>query len=115
MKTFFVILTLTATVCFFSFKLRQKKEYVILYENSLNSFRQEQTRLLNLIKTTDLSNPAGKEKIRSQIKSSRGKLKAIDFWLRYFEPIAYRKLNGPLPVEWETEVFEKFEAPYQRK
>src|SRR5690606_21123046 len=33
---------------------------------------------------------------------------------RYFEPVAYRKLNGPLPVEWETEVFEKFEPPYKR-
>ena len=37
---------------------------------------------------------------------SRARLKAIDFWLRYFEPIAYRKINGPLPVEWENEVFE---------
>lgn len=38
----------------------------------------------------------------------------MDFWLRYLEPVAYRKLNAPLPVEWETEVFEKFEAPYRR-
>ena len=26
----------------------------------------------------------------------------------------YKKINGPLPVEWETEVFEKFEKPYKR-
>lgn len=42
-------------------------------------------------------------------------LKAADFWLRYLEPIAYKQLNGPLPVEWETEVFEKFEKPYKRE
>jgi cytochrome c peroxidase len=43
------------------------------------------------------------------------KLKNVDFWLRYFEPNAYRKMNGPLPVEWEKEVFEKFEPPYRRE
>lgn len=26
-----------------------------------------------------------------------------------------KKVNGPLPVEWETEVFEKFESPYKRE
>ncbi len=31
------------------------------------------------------------------------------------EPIVYKKINGPLPVEWETEVFEKFEKPYKRE
>ncbi len=24
-------------------------------------------------------------------------------------------MNGPLPVEWENEVFEKFEPPYRRE
>jgi len=41
------------------------------------------------------------------IELARLKLKGIDFWLRYLDPIAYKKINGPLPVEWETEVFEK--------
>ena len=35
--------------------------------------------------------------------------------MRYFEPNAYRRINGPLPVEWENEVFEKFEPPYRRE
>ncbi len=39
----------------------------------------------------------------------------MDFWFRYLEPTAYKKINGPLPVEWETEVFEKFEKPYKRE
>jgi cytochrome c peroxidase len=42
-------------------------------------------------------------------------MKAIDFWLRYIEPTLYKKINGPLPVEWETEVFEKYEKPYRRE
>ena len=49
-----------------------------------------------------------------KIRENRLKLKEIDFWLRYLEPVAYKKINGPLPVEWETEVFEKWEAPYKR-
>jgi cytochrome c peroxidase len=39
----------------------------------------------------------------------------MDLWFRYLEPVAYKKINGPLPVEWETEVFEKFEKPYKRE
>ncbi len=46
--------------------------------------------------------------------SARMKLKAIDPMLRYLDPVAYKLVNGPLPVEWETEVFEKWEPPYQR-
>ena len=42
-------------------------------------------------------------------------MKSLDFWFRYLEPEAYRKINGPLPVEWENEVFEKFEPPYRRE
>jgi len=56
-----------------------------------------------------------KEKLLTAIGNCRSKLKACDLWLRYAEPNAYKKLNGPLPVEWETEVFEKYEAPYKRE
>lgn len=115
MKTFFVILALITTVCCFSFSLRQKKEYKNLYSISLDDLKKEQLQLLQVIKNANLSQPADIEKIKEQIRSSRSSLKAADFWLRYFDPISYRKLNGPLPVEWETEVFEKFEAPYKRK
>jgi cytochrome c peroxidase len=115
MKTFFVILVLTATAFCLSFTFRQKKEYKNLYSTSLGEFKQQQTHLLATIQEANLSHEADREKIKSQIKSSRHRLKAIDFWLRYFEPIAYRKINGPLPVEWENEVFEKFEPPYRRQ
>ncbi|MBK7810712.1 MAG: cytochrome C peroxidase [Saprospiraceae bacterium] len=51
---------------------------------------------------------------KHQLHKTRLSLKKIDFWLRYLEPIAYKLINGPLPLEWETEVFEKFEPPYPR-
>jgi cytochrome c peroxidase len=82
---------------------------------SLQEFKKEQTRLRDIIKTADLSNDNDRATIKKQIAKNRVTLKAIDFWLRYFEPIAYRRINGPLPVEWETEVFEKFEPPYRRE
>ncbi|MFN8281374.1 MAG: cytochrome c peroxidase [Saprospiraceae bacterium] len=50
----------------------------------------------------------------AELNDCRQLVKSADFWLRYFEPLAYKKINGPLPVEWETEVFEKFERPYRR-
>ncbi len=52
--------------------------------------------------------------IVARLEETRRGLKGVDFWLRYLEPISYKKINGPLPVEWETEVFEKFEKPYKR-
>src|SRR5690606_13211298 len=76
---------------------------------------QEQNRLYNLIKSADLGNEDDLSKIRQQIVNNRALLKRMDFWWRYLEPIMYRKINGPLPVEWETEVFEKFEPPYRRQ
>lgn len=92
-----------------------KKDYHNLYAARLSSFKKDQQSLLQLIQSSDLQQQADRDKIRKQIWTNRQQLKTLDFWLRYFEPIAYRKLNGPLPVEWETEVFEKFEPPYKRK
>lgn len=92
-----------------------KKDYHNLYAARLSSFKKDQQSLLQLIQSSNLQQQADRDKIRKQIWTNRQQLKTLDFWLRYFEPIAYRKLNGPLPVEWETEVFEKFEPPYKRK
>src|SRR4051812_27787017 len=56
-----------------------------------------------------------KKAIQLQIEKCREKLKAADIWLRYLNPVPYKQINGPLPVEWETEVFEKLEKPYKRE
>lgn len=115
MKIFSVIAAIFLTAFCFSFSLQQKKEYNNLYSSSISEFNEQLTLLSTIIKTTDLTNEQGRNKIREAIKNSRLKMKGIDFWFRYFEPNVYRKINGPLPVEWENEVFEKFEPPYKRE
>jgi cytochrome c peroxidase len=115
MKFILVILILSATVFCLSFNLRQKKEYKSLYATAVDEFKQQQYQLRKVVTQSDVNSETGRGQIKEQIRVSRVKLKAIDFWLRYFEPIAYKKINGPLPVEWETEVFEKYEPPYRRQ
>jgi cytochrome c peroxidase len=115
MKVFLVILILSAAVFCLSFNLRQKKEYKNLYFSSIAELKQDQNQLRTIIRQANLADANDLKKIKAQIRNNRIKLKAIDFWLRYLEPIAYKKINGPLPVEWETETFEKYEPPYRRQ
>jgi cytochrome c peroxidase len=98
----------------FSFK-RNKNEnnYAAQYNSTYNEFFETQLKLIRSIE--DNKGTLNKEEIKKNIGITRRSLKAVDFWFRYFEPIAYKKINGPLPVEWETEVFEKFEKPYRRE
>jgi len=91
------------------------KFYTKLYTNNINALNQELNQLQTIIGQSNLTNNEQKKNIADAINSTRFKMKACDFWLRYLEPVAYKKINGPLPVEWETEVFEKFEAPYKRE
>jgi cytochrome c peroxidase len=114
MKKLSVISAFLIAALGFSFGLQQKEEYRDLYSASINDFSHQLTFLQNEIATADLSSAAARESIKIRIHDCRLKMKALDFWLRYFEPIAYLKVNGPLPVEWENEVFEKYEAPYRR-
>lgn len=115
MKFFLVILVLSATIACLSFRLRRENLYERLYNVRISQFKEQQTRLKISIQQTDFADRSEIDALKDQIHNSRNKLKALDFWLRYFEPIAYKKINGPLPVEWETEVFEKYEPPYRRQ
>ena len=115
MKVLFVILIATITVICFSFILKTNKPYNSLYSSTLQEFKQQQSLLNDAIRKADLSSEENIHTLRKEIEAARLKLKNIDFWLRYFEPNAYRQINGPLPVEWENEVFEKFEKPYRRE
>jgi cytochrome c peroxidase len=98
----------------FSFK-ESTNSYQATYFSKLDSFKAAQQMLLNKIASANLNSAKDVEAVRTYIQQARNKLKAVDLWLRYLEPTVYKKVNGPLPVEWETEVFEKFEKPYKRE
>ncbi len=117
MRKLYLAVFLLVTTCLVSLSFTNKtssSNYYSLYLQRLESFNSRQQLLLELIKESNLHLPADVEKIKQQIHIARGEMKGLDFWLRYLEPVAYKKINGPLPVEWETEVFEKFEKPYKR-
>jgi cytochrome c peroxidase len=118
MKKNHILLFLIAitTISSLSFKIsKPPSPYLSYYAQKLSTFNISQTTLVELIKQTDISKQEGIEKVKNQLADTRRILKGLDFWLRYVEPITYKKLNGPIPVEWETEVFEKFEKPYKRE
>ena len=89
--------------------------YSTFYTNSINDLDQQQTILLDKIRRSRTLTEDVKADIKASIAAARLKLKNVDFWLRYLEPISYKKINGPMAVEWENEVFEKFEKPYKRE
>ena len=89
--------------------------YKDYYRQQVSELTNAEKDLAKLINSTDLGKKTGIRLIKEKIAAVRMKLKASDIWLRYLDPVAYRRINGPLPVEWETEVFEKFETPYRRE
>lgn len=84
------------------------------YQQQCRSFAEIQDALREKVSGADFTDSNALLDIREQIHQARMALKRVDFWLRYLEPVSYKLINGPLPVEWETEVFEKFEQPYKR-
>ncbi len=109
--TTFLIITL---FCSFCLKPGDTK-YRALYAGSIDELEQRQLALLEQIKSCSQFTTDEKDKVKAAIENARLSLKKADFWLRYLEPIAYKKINAPLPVEWENEVFEKYEKPYKRE
>lgn len=101
----------TTLLLTFSFTTKQPNSYQQLYFKNIQQLQQQQQQLLRMIKTS----PAETDSIKQAIRQCRLLLKSGDFWFRYFAPLAQKKINGPLPVEWETEVFEKYEKPYRRE
>ena len=101
-------------ILIFSFNNSESDNYKKHYLAKINTFLQAQNKLGNTILNSTKITNAEIELIKKEIAQTRLQLKAVDFWLRYLEPLAYKKINSPLPVEWETEVFEKHEKPYKR-
>lgn len=85
-----------------------------LYSARVHAIEQKLDSLYKSIDDIRWSHVKERQTWEAELNDCRRLVKAADFWLRYFEPLAYKKINGPLPVEWETEVFEKFERPYRR-
>lgn len=111
-----IILVLVTAVFSFSFdQTTNPDRYHDNYMERNHNFKESLVDLLGTIQSSDINSEEDIAAITEKIHEARFKLKSIDFWARYMEPIAYRNLNGPLPVEWETEVFEKFEPPYKRE
>lgn len=108
------VLAILVFACF-AFSGSDTQGYASYYKDEVHRFVSIQQQLLALTESTEHNDDAYRESLKKGIARSRMALKRIDFWLRYFEPVAYKKVNGPLPVEWEVEVFEKFEPPYKRE
>jgi cytochrome c peroxidase len=115
-KYLIILLFAVAGILSYSFKDSSSKDfYTSNYYNGIRELQASEQQLLAIIEQSDVSKEQDKEKIKAAIDSTRVKMKKVDFWMRYLDPLVYKKINSPLPVEWETEVFEKFEKPYKRE
>ncbi|MBC7451224.1 MAG: cytochrome C peroxidase [Cytophagales bacterium] len=103
------------SISFKTVSTNQTDTYTNHYDSKLNAYKSMQQQLLKRIQSSDIHSTEDLENIKTQINITRENLKGMDFWFRYLEPLAQKRINGPLPVEWETEVFEKFEKPYKRE
>ncbi len=113
---FFVFAGIVIALCLLSFTQQNNNDgYKNYYKQRLKELNNSFTKIRSTITQVDPRSESGRNKISSEIAYCRTQLKALDIWLRYLEPVTYKLLNGPLPVEWETEVFEKFEKPYKRE
>ena len=108
------VLIIMAAVLVLSFKENSApRAYRNAYDTQLQALSHRLETLNGFARTCDPVKD--KDSLLALIAAARLEMKPFDFWSRYLEPVAYKKLNGPLPVEWETEVFEKFEKPYRRE
>ena len=115
-KVIFFLVIITAAVIFLGMsKSHSPTDYFNFYRSRIDAFDAANQDLVGFIEKQPSINSSDSVEIKNRIWEVRTKMKALDFWLRYLEPVAYMKINGPLPVEWENEVFEKFEKPYKRE
>ena len=116
-RKYFIILVaiIISGICFSFDNTSGTDNYYVEYKRKVADLKSSTLSLVSTIQKSNLENKHDVTEIRKEIQTARYKLKAVDFWFRYLEPTAYKQINGPLPVEWETEVFEKFEKPYKRE
>lgn len=103
-----IILLLLSAVFFLGNNTPKAPSIKHYYLDELEKLEEGFKRIERSLQTGD------ENEIRSGIVHARLLLKKVDPILRYNAPIPQKWINGPLPIEWETEVFEKFEMPYKR-
>jgi cytochrome c peroxidase len=111
----FIFITIAILITFSFRENETLTAYTLNYQQQLQGFEATEKNLIASIVKSDLTLAHNREEIKQQIAHARTRLKGMDFWFRYLNPVAHKKINGPLPVEWETEVFEKYEKPYKRE
>jgi cytochrome c peroxidase len=114
-RLIFLFTAAAALAIIFSFSSGpEKNEYKQLYYSGFRELYEQQKILAEQARVLKEGDNEALQKLSEQLRETRYTMKQVDFWLRYLAPLSQKKINGPLPVEWETEVFEKFEAPYKR-
>lgn len=118
MKKKYLVLLFSLVLCALaqSFRpLNGTTAYHQFYRRQMTALSDSLTKLQAMTVAADLSSEQSRTALLNALHACRLQMKACDIWLRYLEPLAQKQINGPLPVEWETEVFEKFEKPYRRE
>lgn len=93
---------------------RPVQAYQVLYADRIAAVGAGLQNTLRIVDAHDPATENGKAAILSSLHEARLALKRADIWLRYLDPVAYRSINGPLPVEWESEAYEKNGRPHKR-
>lgn len=114
-RLFFLFCAVAALLMLRSVSNPGDKLYASLYTEDVGALESSAARLHDVISSYPVCDSVASAAIMQAVNEARLVMKRADFWLRYLEPAGYRLINAPLPVEWETEVFEKFEKPYRRE
>jgi cytochrome c peroxidase len=108
-KYFLSLLISVSLIVLSAFKFnKDENSYEKYYENQFKAFSLQVDTLIAV------SGTENSEELLKALHKSRMALKKMDFWWRYSNALQYKSINAPLPIEWETEVFEKIEKPYKR-
>src|SRR5687768_7905816 len=73
-----------------------KNAYTSAYNARIKTFSKAQAMLIAAVDGADMGNPQHIEAIRVQLQRARLGMKGADFWLRYLDPLQYKKINSPL-------------------
>lgn len=88
--------------------------YHTLFVERVTAVEEALQKALHTLDAQDPATENGRASILASLHDARLAVKRSDLWLRYLDPVGYRSINGPLPVEWESEAYEKNGRPHKR-